>query len=328
MLTRRNLAVLAAAGFGAAGTGPASGQASTYPAGPVRVVIPFAPGAATDILSRLMAQQFAEAFGSPFVAENRTGANGAIAADLVARGPKDGSLILMGTFSTHATNPHIYPRFPYDPIADFAPVTLVATVPQLLAVHPALGVSSVAELREAALARPGRIVAATGGLGSSQHLSAVLFNRSAGVELEIIHYTRGFATVVPDLLENRVNLTFGDPLALLPMVREGRLRALATTGEDRSPLWPDVPTMAELGLPGATSLTWYGLFVAAGTDPAIVERLGAVAGQAIRKPDVARRIREFGAIPSGNTPAEFAAFQRAEFTRWGEVIRAAGIRVE
>lgn len=327
MLTRRDLAATAWLGLGAAFTGTAKAQAP-YPVRPVRVIIPFAPGAATDILSRLMAQQLGEAFGAPFVAENRTGANGAIAAELVARGPKDGYMILMGTFSTHATNPHIYPRFPYDAVADFAPVTLVATVPQLLAVHPALGVSSVAELRAAALARPGRIVAATGGLGSSQHLSAVLFSRAAGVELDIVHYSRGFATVVPDLLENRVNLTFGDPLALLPMVREGRLRALATTGEARSPLLPEVPTMAEIGLPGATSLTWYGLFVAAGTDPAIVERLGAAAGEAIRRPAVSAQIQALGAIPSGNTPAEFGAFQRAEFARWGEVIRAAGIRVE
>lgn len=324
MLTRRALA--GALTLGAAL--PRLARAQAYPSRPVRVIIPFAPGAATDILSRLMAQQLGEALGQPFVAENRTGANGAIAAEMVAKGPKDGSMLLTGTFSTHATNPHIYPRFPYDPVTDFAPVTLIATVPQLLAVHPGLGVSSVAELRAAALANPRRITAATGGLGSSQHLSAVLFERAAGVGLDIIHYARGFAQVVPDLLENRVNLTFGDPLALLPMVREGKLRALAVTGQERSALLPDVPTMAELGLPEATSLTWYGLFVAAGTDPAIVARLGETAGAAIRKPEVTARIRELGAIPSGIPPEEFAAFQRREFARWGEVIRAAGIRAE
>lgn len=324
MLTRRALA--GALTLGAAL--PRLARAQAYPSRPVRVIIPFAPGAATDILSRLMAQQLGEALGQPFVAENRTGANGAIAAEMVAKGPKDGSMLLTGTFSTHATNPHIYPRFPYDPVTHFAPVTLIATVPQLLAVHPGLGVSSVAELRAAALANPRRITAATGGLGSSQHLSAVLFERAAGVGLDIIHYARGFAQVVPDLLENRVNLTFGDPLALLPMVREGKLRALAVTGQERSALLPDVPTMAELGLPEATSLTWYGLFVAAGTDPAIVARLGETAGAAIRKPEVTARIRELGAIPSGIPPEEFAAFQRREFARWGEVIRAAGIRAE
>ena len=323
MITRRQLA----AGMGLLAL-PGGARAQSYPARPVRVIIPFAPGAATDILSRLMAQQFSDALGQPFVGENRTGANGGIAAELVAKGPKDGSMILTGTFSTHGTNPHIYPRTPYDAVADFAPITLIATVPQLLVVNPATGFTSVAELRSAASARPGAITAATGGMGSSQHLSAVLFERAAGVRFDTIHYTRGFATVLPDLLENRVNLTFGDPLALLPMVRDGKLRPLAVTSEQRSHLLPDVPTLAELGLPGATSLTWYGLFVAAGTDPAIVARLGDAAQGAIRKPEVAARIRELGANPVGNSPAEFAAFQRAEFARWGEVIRSAGIRAE
>jgi tripartite-type tricarboxylate transporter receptor subunit TctC len=324
MITRRQLA----AGLALAAALPAELRAQSYPNRPVRLIIPFAPGAATDILSRLMAEQLGAALGQPFVAENRTGANGGIAAELVAKGPKDGGMLLTGTFSTHASNPHIYPRTPYDPVADFAPVTLIATVPQLLVAHPAAGFSDVAGLRAAAAANPGKVVAASGGLGSSQHLSAVLFERAAGVKLEIVHYARGFAQVVPDLLENRVNITFGDPLALLPMVREGRLRALAVTSERRSHLLPDVPTMAELGLPGATSLTWYGLFVAAGTDPAIVARLGEAAGAAIRKPDVAARIRELGANPVGNTPAEFAAFQRSEYARWGDLIRAEGIRVE
>lgn len=318
MLTRRALAALALL--------PVAARAQTWPTRPVRHVIPFAPGAATDILSRLMAEQIGAAIGQPVVAENRTGANGNIAAEFVARGPKDGTL-LTGTFSTHASNPHIY-RVTYDPVADFAPITLIATVPQLLVVHPGTGFSDVAALRAGAAARPGGIIAATGGAGSSQHLSAVLFERAAGVRFETVHYSRGFAQVVPDLLENRVNLTFGDPLALLPMVREGRLRPLAMTGEQRSHLLPDVPTVTELGLPGATSLTWYGLFVASGTDPAIVQRLGDAAQAAIRRPEVAARIRELGATPVGNSPAEFGAFQRAEFAKWGEVIRSAGIRVE
>lgn len=322
MLTRRSLA----AGL-ALLPGIAFAQGQPWPTRPLRHIIPFAPGAATDILSRLMAEQIGQALGQPVVAENRTGANGAIAAEHVARGPKDGTL-LTGTFSTHASNPHIHPRTPYDPVADFQPITLIAVAPQLLVAPPAAGFADVAALRAAAAARPGTIIAASGGMGSSQHLSAALFEREAGVRFQIVHYARGFAQVVPDLLENRVNLTFGDPLALLPMVREGRLRALAVTGEQRSHLLPEVPTMAELGLPGATALTWYGLFVAAGTDPAIVQRLADAAQAAIRKPEVAERIRALGATPVGNSPAEFGAFQRAEFARWGEVIRAAGIRAE
>lgn len=306
---------------------PRSAAAQAYPSRPVRVIIPFAPGAATDILSRLMASQFSEALGQPFPAENRTGANGSIAAELVAKGPKDGSMILMGTFSTHGTNPHIY-RFAYDPVADFAPIVLVATVPQLLVAHPALGIESVAGLVAAARARPNEIKVATGGVGSSQHLSAVLFQREAKVAFDMIHYTRGFATVIPDLLENRVNATFGDPLSLLPMVREGKLRPLAVTSETRSEMLPAVPSIVEAGLPGAVSLTWYGMFVAAGTDPAIVAKLGDTAVAAIRRPEVSGRIRELGGNPSGLGPAEFGAFQRAEFARWGEVIRAEGIRVE
>ena len=324
MFTRRQIA----AGLALAAALPSGAGAQAYPTRPVRLIIPFAPGAATDILSRLMAEQLGAALGQPFVAENRTGANGGIAAELVAKGPKDGGMLLTGTFSTHASNPHIYPRTPYDAVADFAPVTLIATVPQLLVAHPAAGFTDVASLRAAAAANPGKIIAASGGLGSSQHLSAVLFEKAAEVKLEIVHYARGFAVVIPDLLENRVNITFGDPLALLPMVREGKLRALAVTSEARSELTPEVPTMAELGLPGATALTWYGLFVAAGTDPAIVERLGAACVAAIARPEVAARIRELGATPVGNTPAQFGAFQRAEYARWGELIRAEGIRVE
>jgi tripartite-type tricarboxylate transporter receptor subunit TctC len=307
---------------------PCAATAQPYPSRPVRVIVPFAPGAATDILARLMAQQFSEALGQPFPAENRTGANGAIAAELVAKGPKDGSMILKGTFSTHTSNPHIYPRFPYDPVADFAPVVLVATVPVLVVLHPSLRITSLAGLIEAARGRPGQITVASGGIGSSQHLAPVLFGREANVSLDIIHYTRGFATVIPDLLENRVNGTFGDPLSLLPAVREGRLVPLAVTSPQRSPVLPEVPTMAEAGLPNAGLVPWYGMFVAAGTDPAIVARLGDTAAAAIRRPEVAARIRELGGMPDGRTGAAFGQFQQAEFARWGEVIRAAGIRVE
>ncbi len=323
--TRRSLAALATL---IAGAGAGAAQAQPGPGRPGRIIVPFAPGAATDLLSRLMAQQLGEAFGAPIVAENRTGANGGIAAAYVAHGSKDGTTLLTGTFSTHASNPHIYPRTPYDPVADFAPVTLIATSPLLLVAPPALGIADIAGLRAAALARPGMITAGSGGLGSSQHLAAALFERAAGVRLDIVHYSRGFATLLPDLVENRVNLTFGDPLSLLPMVREGRLRPIAISAETRSALLPDVPTMAESGLPGATALTWYGLFVAAGTDPAVVNSLSGAAAAAIRKPEVAARIRELGGDPVGNTSAEFGAFQRAEFARWGEVIRAAGIRAE
>lgn len=320
--TRRSTLLLA---LGAALPNPAAAQA--WPSRPVRVIIPFAPGAATDILARLMAQQLSDALGQPFPAENRTGANGGIAAELVSRGPKDGGMILQGTFSTHGTNPHIY-RVTYDPVADFTPIVLIATVPQLLVTHPALGIGSVADLIAAARAKPGEIRVATGGVGSSQHLSAVLFQREARVSFDMIHYTRGFATVIPDLLENRVNATFGDPLSLLPMVRDGKLTPLAVTSQARSEMLPAVPSVVEAGLPGAVSLTWYGMFVASGTDPAIVAKLGDVATAAIRKPEVAGRIRELGGIPAGLGPTDFAAFQRAEFTRWGEVIRAEGIRVE
>jgi len=306
---------------------PVGARAQAYPSRPVRVIIPFAPGAATDILARLMASQFSEALGQPFPAENRTGANGGIAAELVAKGPKDGSMILQGTFSTHGTNPHIY-KVAYDPVADFIPIVLIATVPQLLVVHPSLGIDSVQGLVAAARAKPGEIRVATGGIGSSQHLSAVLFQREARVQFDMIHYTRGFATVIPDLLENRVNATFGDPLSLLPMVREAKLKPLVVTSDKRTEMLPDVPSIVEAGMPGAVSLTWYGMFVAAGTDPAIVAKLGETAVAAIRRPEVSGRIRELGGNPAGLGPVEFAAFQRSEFAKWGEVMRTEGIRVE
>lgn len=325
MFSRRGFgALVAGAGLATA----AGAQQAAFPSRPGRVVIPFAPGAATDILSRLMAQELTDALGQPFVAENRTGANGVIAAEFVVRGPKDGYTLLTGTFSTHGTNPHIYPRFPYDPIADFAPITLIATVPLLLVAHPALGAANAGDLARLARGSPGKIVAASGGLGSSQHLGAVLFERAAGVQLDIVHYARGFAQLLPDLMENRVNVTFGDPLSLLPMMRDGKLKPLAVTARARTEMLPDVPTMVEAGLPDASMDTWYGLFVAAGTDPAIVAKLGETASAAVKRPEVAARIRALGGVPSGLTPTEFAAFVRAENTRWGEVIRAAGIRAE
>jgi tripartite-type tricarboxylate transporter receptor subunit TctC len=321
--TRRSVLGAGAAGL-FAGARPAAAQ-EAFPSRPVRVIVPFAPGAATDILARTMANGLASLWPQPVVVENRTGASGNIGAESVARAPKDGHTLLMGTIGTNAVNQALFARMPYDTLADFDPVIHVADVPMLLVVHPSVPARSVGEL--VALAGQRRLTMGTAGIGASQHLAALLFAKLTGASFENVSY-RGFSALVPDLIAGRLDIAFGDPLSILQQVRGGELRALAVTTAERHPLLPELPTVAEQGVAGYAAAAWYGYFAPAGCPPAVLAKLRADAATVHGRPEVQSRIRELGALPRGGSAEAFGAFVRAEAERWGAIIREAGVRAE
>lgn len=321
-LTRRSAFIASLAALASAAPGLAQ---LAFPSRPVRVVVPFAPGAATDILARTMAEGLASLWPQPVVVENRTGASGNIGAEAVARAPKDGHTLLMGTIGTNAVNAALFPRMPYDAAADFDPVIHVADVPMLLVVHPSVPARDVAGLIE--LARTRRLTMGTAGVGASQHLAALLFESLTGASFENVSY-RGFAALIPDLLGGRLDVAFGDPLSILQQVRGGELRALAVTTADRHPLLPDLPTIAEQGVRNYAAGAWYGLFVPSGSPAPVLAKLREDSAKVLTRPEVQTRIRELGGLPRGGTAEAFGAFVSAERERWAAIIRAAGVRVE
>jgi len=320
MLRRRSTFGLTLAALAA----PARAQ-TAFPTRPVRVIVPFAPGAATDILARTMAEGLASLWQQPVIVDNRTGASGNIGAETVARAPKDGYTLLMGTIGTNAVNAALFPQMPYNTLADFEPIIHVADVPMLLLVHPSLPVRNVAEL--VALARTRSLTMGTAGIGASQHLAALLFERASGVRFENVPY-RGFAALMPDLLAGRLDLAFADPVSTLQQVRGGQLRALAVTTRDRHPLLPELPTLAESGFPDYAAAAWYGLFAPSGLPATVLEVIRRDAAAVLAQPKVQSRIRELGGLPRGGSPDAFAAFVRAEYDRWGAVVRQAGVRAQ
>jgi tripartite-type tricarboxylate transporter receptor subunit TctC len=301
--------------------------AQPYPERPIKMIVPFAPGGATDVLARTMGQKFTEAWGQPVVVENRTGAGGNIGADLVAKAAPDGYTLLMGAIGTNAVNQFIYAKMPYDTEKDFAPITQVARVPMLLVVHPSLPVKSVKELIAYAQANPDKINFASGGIGASQHLAGELFKSMTGVKLVHIAY-KGAQASVNDVLAGQAQITFGDMISFLPHAKAGKVRPIAVTTAKRSPVVPDLPTVSEAGVTGYEATAWYGLFAPAGTPAAIVNKLNAESVRILRTPEVAERVANLGAEPVASSAAEYAEFLKAEMTRWGKVVRAAGIKSE
>jgi tripartite-type tricarboxylate transporter receptor subunit TctC len=305
---------------------PALAQGA-WPARPVRVVVPFAPGGATDILGRLTATELGNALGQPFVVENRAGAGGNIGSDLVAKSPPDGYTLLFGAAGNIGINPTLFSNMPYDPARDLVPVSLIAQVTNVLVVHPSVNARSVQELLALARATPGGLVYASSGNGSTIHLSAELFAAMTGLAMTHVPY-RGSGPAMADLLGGRVALMFDNLPSALPHVREGRLRALAVTAARRSPVLPDLPTIAEAGVPGYEATSWFGLFAPAGTPREIVDRMAREMARFARRPEVAERIHALGAEPITNTPEEFAVMVRAEIEKWGAVVRASGARAD
>jgi len=297
-----------------------------YPARPVKVIVPSPPGGGTDILARVLAQHFSKALGQPFVVENKPGAGNMIGIESVARSPGDGYTLLV-TASTLALNSVLYKKVPYDPVRDFAPITLAATAPNVLIVNPALPAKSLAEFIALAKAKPGALSYGTPGIGTSPHLSMELLKSMAGIDLQHVPY-RGTAAAVTDVIGGQVAATFANALTAKPQVDSGRVRALAVSGPSRVEAFPTVPTVAEAGVPGYEAMQWYGMAAPAGTPPQIIARLHAEAAKALHSNEMKEKLALDGAQPVGSTPVEFAALIRRELDKWTRVVRAAGIELQ
>ena len=303
--------------------GTASGQ---YPTKPVRFIVPSAAGGGTDIIARAISLKLSESLGQQFVVDNRPGAGQMIGIELAARSPADGHTILMAA-STLAINPIMYKKVPYDPLRDFAPITQAATLANVIVVHPSLPVKSIAELIAYAKQRPGQLNFASAGIGTSPQMSIELLKSMAGIDMVHSPY-KGTAPGVVDLLAGQVLVMAPNALTALPHIKAGKLRALAVTSARRSEGLPDVPTVAESGLPGYDSTQWYGVLAPAGTPRDIVARLHDEIVRALRDAEVGKRLAADGAEPVGSSPEEFAAFIKSESEKWAKVAQAAGIKPE
>jgi tripartite-type tricarboxylate transporter receptor subunit TctC len=317
-------AALAAITF--AWTAPAAAQPS-YPAKAIRYVVPFPAGGPLDIVARAIGMELNKAWNQPVIIDNRPGAGGNIGADLVAKSPADGYTILMGAVSTHAINVALYSKLPYDPVKDFAPVTLITSVPNVLVLHPSVPAHTVKELIALAKARPGQLNFASGSTGSAGHLAGELFKSMAGVEMTHIPY-KGAAPAVIDLIAGHVTLMFDNLSSALPNIKAARVRALAVTTLKRSPLLPQLPTISESGLRGFDVSTWFGIFAPAGTPPDIVARLNAEVARILHTPEMRERLAALGAEPIGNKPEEFAAFIKTEIPKYAQVVKASGAKAD
>jgi tripartite-type tricarboxylate transporter receptor subunit TctC len=307
---------------------PALAAAQGYPSKPLRFVVPFPPGGPLDIMGRGIAQKLQEGWGQPVVVENRPGAGGGIGAELVAKSPGDGYTLLMGAVSTHAINPVLYTKISYDPQKDFVPVALVAQVPNILVVHPSLPVQSVKELIAYAKGKPGALSFGSGSTGSTGHLAGELFKTMAGVDMVHIPY-KGGAPAMQDLLAGQTQLMFDNLANALGQVKAGKLRALAVTTAKRAPAVPELPTIAESGLPGFDLTTWFGVFVPAGTPPEVVAQLNTEIVKALGSKELSDRLAAMGTVPpENNTPERFAAFVRSEAAKYAQVVKASGARVD
>jgi tripartite-type tricarboxylate transporter receptor subunit TctC len=305
----------------------AASQAQNWPSHPVRFIIPFPAGGSTDIVGRVIADKLAQSLGQPFVIDNRGGAGGTTGSDVAAKSPPDGYTMLIGTSSTHAIASSLYGKLPYDQARDFAPVTLIGTATILLAVHPSVGVKSVRELIALAKAKPALLTFASSGNGSVSHLTGEYFKSQAGIEMQHIPY-KGDTPMITDLVGGRVSLAFGTAVAFLPYVQSGKLNALAVTNAKPSPVAPNLPTVAESGLPGFEALQWFGILMPAGTPREIVARLNAEILKVLRMPDVRERFQSMGIEIAGDTPEQFAAFMRAETVKWAKVVKESGAKVD
>jgi tripartite-type tricarboxylate transporter receptor subunit TctC len=301
--------------------------AQTYPDKPIRILVGFAAGGPADITARVIGDRLAEAWGKPVIVENITGAAGNVATDRVAKAPPDGYTLLAAASATIVTNPSLYQKLPFDPVKDLVPITQAAYTPNLLVVPSDMPVKSVAELVAYAKANPGKLSFGSAGVGTSQHLAGELFKTMAGVDMQHVPY-RGIAAVMPDLIAGRLSLAFGNISAVLQLVREGKLRALAVSSARRYASVPDLPTMIESGFPGFDSTAWFGLMAPAGTPQPIIDKLHQESVRILALPDVRKRFDDLGIDVIGNTPAEFAAVIAAETPQWAKVIKDAGIKAE
>lgn len=319
------LKALLVAGALLAGSLPASAQ--PYPNRPLRIVVPFPPGGGTDIGTRIVAQKLQEAWGQAVIVENKPGAAGIVGTELTAKSAPDGYTFMMGNIGTHAINVSLYKKLAYDPVKDFAPVSMVADLPLLLLVHPSVPANSVKELIALAKSQPGKLNFSSSGAGGSMHVAAELFKSMTGVDMVHIPY-KGGAPAVADLLSGQVALSFSTVLETIQHVKAGKVRALAVTNDHRSIALPDLPTIAEAGLPGYQSISWLALFAPAGTPKDIVNKVSAESVRILKLPDVKERLLAQGAEPIGSTPEQLAAILAADIAKYAKVIRESGYKPE
>lgn len=302
-----------------------SAVAQDYPARPAKIVVAYTPGAENDLIARLAAQHLTEQWKQPFMVENRPGASGVIGADFVAKSAPDGYTLLLGNTTLLGIMGSLNPKLPYQPL-DFEPVTIVATIPTVLVVSPSLQVKDVAELVAAAKARPGALNYASPGSGTPMHLTAELFGAQTGTRFVHVPY-KGAAPAVTDLIAGQVQFMFQNVPTVLPHIRSGKLKAVATTNPTRLAMLPGVPTLAEVGIRDAESVSWFAIVAPKGTPKGIVAMLQAEIARGLKKPDVRQRLQDLGADPLGSTPEETAAHIGREITKWARVIKVSGIKV-
>jgi tripartite-type tricarboxylate transporter receptor subunit TctC len=313
------------AALGALLAQPAFGQA--YPTKPIRIMIAQAPGSATDNISRTLTAKLSQSLGQQFIIEARPGAGGTIGTEAAARAPNDGYTLFMANNSTHGANPAVYRKLPYDAVKDFAPITLVATTPYVLTVHPSLPVKTVKELIALAKARPGELNYGSAGNGSTHHLSGELLKTMAKIDMVHVPY-KGTTPAITALMSGEITVVFFTVVGVTPHIKSGKARGLAVTTPKRARMLPELPTMAEAGLPGFEVTSWFGLLAPAGTSPAIVNRLNAESVKAMAHPDVISALNKMGFDPEPGTPEQFAAHIKREIEKFTKLAKATGIKVD
>jgi tripartite-type tricarboxylate transporter receptor subunit TctC len=300
--------------------------ASTYPLRPIRGIVPYQPGGPTDIMARLIAAKLSESLGQQVIIDNRAGATGIIAATIAKQAPADGYTLFFGTITVLTTLPALSSKLPYDPLRDFAPITLTSSNPYIIAVHPSAA-TSFADFIERVRARPGQITYGSAGTGGGAHLASELLRLTAKLDMIHVPY-KGSGPALTDLLAGQIQMSYSGPVSLAPYARTGRLRAIAVTSRKRLPTWPDLPTVAEHGYPDYEATSWQGVEAPAGTPPRIIDRLHAEIVKALASAEIQKRVAAEGAELGGMPPAEFTRFIRDEAAKWKRVVREANIRVE
>lgn len=313
-------------GLGLAIQSQAQPAAQSFPNKPMRIVVTFTTGGAPDIIARLLGERMSAVWGQPVVIDNKPGSGGNIGADFVAKSSPDGHTIVVGTVGTHSINGALYPKMPYDMVKDFAPVSLVATTPNMLVINNEVPAKTLRELIDLGK-KEGKMSFASSGSGTSIHVSGELFKSMTGIDMTHIPY-KGRASAIPDLLGGRVTMMFDNMPSSLPLVREGKLRALGVTSQKRSAAAPEIPTISEAGLPGFEAISWFAVFAPSGTPKPIVDKLQIEISRILKLPDVARRLNDIGLDPVGSTAEELAAYQRTEIIKWAKVVKDSGATAE
>ena len=311
---------------GAMSSAVAQSGSANFPDKPIKIVVTFTTGGAPDILARLIGERLTAAWGQPVIVDNKPGAGGNLGADFVAKAPPDGYTIVVGTVGTHSINGALYSKMPYDMVKDFTPITLLATTPNMLVINndvPAKNLKDFIALGK----KEGKMTFASSGSGTSIHVSGELFKTMTGIDMVHIPY-KGRATAIPDLLGGRVTMMFDNMPSSLALVREGKLRALGVTSSTRSPAAPDIPTIAESGLPGFDAVSWFALFAPANTPKPIIDKLQTEVRKILKTPDIRKRLADNGLDPVGGTPDELAAYQKSEISKWAKVVKDSGAKVD